>query len=449
MDSFENIYVCGKYLTDVVFDSDTLYGSLSRHHTFILKYDSAGNLIWSLRGEGNQEDVPTDMCVDNSGNIYLTGWFSSDTLKFGNYTLPKIGGKENLVTIKMDSSGSVIWAHNIGPFRNITSKSIAVDKAGNSFVTGTFQDMSINIGGTSLTKTETTLLSTDIFIIKYSQSGNIIWAQKAGGNDEDDARSIATDKNGNFYISGVSSSSTIIFNNLTLKSVSDTIPFRISYQDAFIAKYDANGNALWCRSEGGEKIDRTRAVAVDKDGNNYAFMESQAGPGVDRFIEGQKLSTIAQTFLICRDSTGKLQWVQEIVGDIWANSIAIDDSKNSLIAGGYWSYLYWGNDTVVFDNVVDFYVAKIGNILPASVHNSISIQPYLKVYPNPSSGVFSIITEKESQKIKIYDITGKQIFDANPTGKVSKIDMSIQPKGVYFIIVDIDDMSSIRRIALE
>ncbi len=73
---------------------------------------------------------------------------------------------------------------------------VAVDAAGNSYVTGEYYSPSITFGSTTLTNAG----GYDLFIVKYDVNGNVVWAKSAGGTNSDFGRGVAVDASGNTYI---------------------------------------------------------------------------------------------------------------------------------------------------------------------------------------------------------------------------------------------------------
>ena len=112
------------------------------------------------------------------------------------------------------------------------------------------------------TTTLTNSGSADMFIVKYDASGNMLWAKSAGGTSNDYAQSIAVDANGNTYVAGYFNSSSITFGSNTLTNAAGDY-------DMFVVKYDASGNVLWAKSAGGTSDDQANSITVDANGNIY------------------------------------------------------------------------------------------------------------------------------------------------------------------------------------
>lgn len=152
------------------------------------------------------------------------------------------------------------WAKNAGGASLDYAYSVATDVNGNTYVAGGFQSSSITFGTATLANAGGGSVS-DMFIVKYDATGNVLWAKSAGGTSADDAYSIITDASGNVYVVGYFQSSSITFGSTTLTNA--------GAYDMFIVKYDASGNVLWAKSAGGTNHDAANSVITDASGNVY------------------------------------------------------------------------------------------------------------------------------------------------------------------------------------
>ena len=96
--------------------------------TYTLNVDAQVSEEWVKRysGTGNQDDRAVDAVTDASGNLYVTGQV------FG------LLGESNFATIKYDAAGNTVWSkfYDGGAFENDIAKAVCVDGAGNVYVTG-------------------------------------------------------------------------------------------------------------------------------------------------------------------------------------------------------------------------------------------------------------------------------------------------------------------------
>jgi hypothetical protein len=110
----------------------------------LIKYDSNGNLIWVktfVIGGGYANGVASD----NLGNVFITGSYNG-LMTVGSYTFNTNGTSDNIFLIKYDNGGNILWANSFGGNNYDYSKSVCVDHAGNSVITGYFMSSTLAIG---------------------------------------------------------------------------------------------------------------------------------------------------------------------------------------------------------------------------------------------------------------------------------------------------------------
>lgn len=195
LDGNGNSYITGTFRGVAHFGGTTLISS-GVEDIFIAKYDGSGNVLWAKKAGGTNKDAGNGIDVDGSGNSYITGEFQG-IATFGNTTLTGSGPLPDIFIARYDISGNVLWAKRAGGSTSDYGRNIEVDGSGNSYITGEFEG-SASFGSTMLT----TNGGVDIFIAKYDDMGNALWAKRAGGNMEDRAAGIALDGSDNTYISG-------------------------------------------------------------------------------------------------------------------------------------------------------------------------------------------------------------------------------------------------------
>ncbi|MDD2984551.1 MAG: gliding motility-associated C-terminal domain-containing protein [Crocinitomicaceae bacterium] len=173
-----------------------------------------------------------------------------------------------LLNLTTHGFGQADWLGSIGLTTRTIASTIAVDNNDNVIIAGEFRatvDFDINAGTTNLTSQG----SSDMFISKYDQNGVLLWAISMGGLNSDEISAVATDNNGNIYVTGRFQSLSVDMDpGVGVSNITSTSS--TSQYDIFVAKYDSNGNHLWSFSYGTNTIaEAGNGIDVDNSGNVY------------------------------------------------------------------------------------------------------------------------------------------------------------------------------------
>ncbi|MBL7815493.1 MAG: SBBP repeat-containing protein [Saprospiraceae bacterium] len=269
LDGSGNVYVTGTFQNTADFDPNagtTSLTSAGLDDIFVMKLDDAGNLIWAKKMGGSSDDVAWEVAIDGSGNVYTTGYFNSIAdfdPNAGTAALSSAGGWDVFVS-KLDASGTYVWAKRIGGVISDNCNEIAIDGSGNVCLVGWFQgtvDFDPNAGTTNLTSAG----DGDIFVLKLSAAGNLVWVKTMGASGRDYGNGIAIDGSNNVYTTGRFQSTVDFDPNAGTTNLTST-----GLDDIFVSKLDESGNLVWAKRLGGTGIDNGYAIAADGSGNVYA-----------------------------------------------------------------------------------------------------------------------------------------------------------------------------------
>src|ERR1035437_1799634 len=203
-DYLGNVYQTGVFTNSLFFDTISLMGI--NQNIYIVKYNSSGNLIWANSADEYANVISYGIASDAQGNVYLTGSYYSDTIKFGSVTLVK-SGTTDIFVVKYNSAGNVVWAISIGDTADQWAHGITTDNEGNFYITGGFSSPSLSFG----THTINNIGTNNIFLAKYHSSANVVWAKSSGGINDDETYNIACDAFGNVVITGYFTSQVAYF----------------------------------------------------------------------------------------------------------------------------------------------------------------------------------------------------------------------------------------------
>src|ERR1035438_8137292 len=137
VDASGDSYVTGVFTSPmIIFDYDTLRNANAPGEAiFLVKYDESGNVLWAKSPVGTEYAYGLSVAVNNSGNIYVTGFFWG-SVTFGSFVLN--ADRSDIFLAKYDGNGIVIWAESFGGNDEDVGQSVATDGSGNVFVTGYF-----------------------------------------------------------------------------------------------------------------------------------------------------------------------------------------------------------------------------------------------------------------------------------------------------------------------
>ncbi len=339
-DAAGNVYVTGYFQGSADFDPGTGTAMLTSNggqDIFLAKYDAGGNYVWAISmgtSVSAFNEAGNGIALDAAGNIYITGVFG-DVADFdpGTGTAALTAGATDAFVAKYDTNGNYLWAINVGGNEAEAGQGVAVDPAGNVYITGNFWGTAeFNPGSGTATLTPVAG-SSDAFVAKYDPSGNYVWAGSIGGSGADEGQAIAVDTAGNVYVTGY-------FSNANADFDPGTAVVNLTYaagNDAFIAKYNTNGDYLWAKSIGSGSTDRGTGVALDAAGNVYltGYFQGSAdfNPGTGDTLKSGGGNDI---FVARYDANGNYQWSKGIggTGSDLGQAIAVDIAASIYITGG-------------------------------------------------------------------------------------------------------------------
>nr|WP_293165585.1 Ig-like domain-containing protein [Okeania sp. SIO2C9] len=265
-DSNGNAWATGNFHGSIDIDSDgnndlTSNGLID---SYVAKFDSNGNFQFGKNiGARTNNDYGSGIATDSNGNVWTTGYFHDDIDidGDGDNDLTSNGYFDSYVA-KFDSNGNFLFIKHIGGSGGDFGRGITTDTDGNAWATGEFSG-NIDIDGDGNNDLSNNGVS-DSYVAKFDSNGNLLFAQNIGGSNSNSGNGIATDSNGNVWITGEFQGSMDIDgdgnNDLTSNS---------SY-DSYVAKLDSNGNFLFAQNIGGSSSDIGNGIATDSNGNVWA-----------------------------------------------------------------------------------------------------------------------------------------------------------------------------------
>ena len=196
---------------------------------WVIKTDLTGNLEWSRFFGGSFTEIPLGIVETDDHNFIIAGSSDSDDFNISNNL-----GTYDFWIIKIAPTGSLIWEKSFGGSEIDEARAITTSSDGNFMVVGDTRSSDIDVSENKG--------AADVWIVKFSTEGSLIWEKTIGGTSFDTARAIYKTQDNGFLIAGSSRSLDNDFENN-------------GQNDALILKIDSNGSLLWQKTIGGSEID--------------------------------------------------------------------------------------------------------------------------------------------------------------------------------------------------
>ncbi|MBS1585005.1 MAG: T9SS type A sorting domain-containing protein [Bacteroidetes bacterium] len=287
---------------------------------------------WVEDAGGTANEELGGQCVsDGPGNSYVIGSFSSPTVSFGTFTLT-LTGTRNMFIAKYNSNGNVMWAKTSSACSDSRAFAVALDPTGHGlYVAGSYSGPSITFGTFTLSNTGNGCM----YLVRYDNAGNVIWAHNAVNTNSSAAHGLAVDVWGNAYVTGEYQGPSITFGAATLNNLG------LDSFDMFLVKYDSSGNVHWARNGGGNHIDGGNSVSIGKSGAGDVYITGYFGSPTATF-GAQTLTNSTgnlNTFIVKYDSSGNAIWARKSIGNTGRNgswvAAGIDPLEDVYVSGSF------------------------------------------------------------------------------------------------------------------
>jgi hypothetical protein len=347
-DNNDNLFITG-YTNSTNFPTQDvgnffqgIYGG-GNNDVIILKFNNMGDLLWATYYGGSLDDHGNYVFIDDFGNVFVTGQTASTDFSLqnsGTYFQSIMGGQKDAFIIKFDTAGNRLWGTYYGGNGIEQGNSIVVNSLGDVFITGWTQSSNFPIYDAGTFYQDTITGQADAFILKFDNNGNQLWATYYGGSMQDLSNNITIDNADNIFIIGQTYS-----NDFPLQN--SGAYFQNTYsgnEDAFILKFDNNGNHLWATYYGGNDTDRGYDITIDNIGNvivlGQTFSSDFPLQNSGAFFQGTIINgnLFSDAFILKFDNLGNRLWATyyggnnyEVMNTPLLDGIAIDECNNLYI----------------------------------------------------------------------------------------------------------------------
>lgn len=263
---------------------------------YLIKTDSAGNLLWQKTFGGAYDDDGYSVQQTTDGGFIIAGRTESFGL-----------GWWDVYLIKTDPSGNLQWQKNFGGVYWDKGYSVRQTSDGGFIIAGWTWSSGLD----------------NVYLIKTDSSGNLLWEKTFGGTGNDYGESVQQTSDGGYIIAG------------------GTLSFGAGSRDVYLIKTDPNGNSQWQKTFGGASDDRGTSVQQTTD-DGFIIAGWTGSFGVGGYYD---------VYLIKTDSAGNLLWEKTFGG-------AGGDSGHSVQQTTDGGYIIAGETDFWGDLGGDVYIIK-------------------------------------------------------------------------------------------
>ncbi len=353
VDNSGNVYLAGLSMSqnNISFGGHQNTNGSNNYDAFLVKFNAIGQRIWGTYYGGNNFDYANSCKNDTSGNIYITGpTKSTNGIALNGHQDTIGGGSGDAFLVKFNTLGQRIWGTYIGGNGYDEGYSCSIDYLGNIIVAGgTNSTSNISLGGHQNSSSISTNQGYwDAFLVKFNANGQKIWGTYYGGIGGEYGSACITDINNNIFLTGQTTSDSAIAYNGHQNNFGGS-------RDAFLVKFNSNGVRQWGTYYGGNGQDYGYSCAADPSGNVYLAGTTGSFDSISYNGHQNNFSGSMDAFLVKFNGNGQREW-GTYIGNGGADggfSCATDRWGNVYIAGNDYS-----QGSIFYNGIIDSVISS-------------------------------------------------------------------------------------------
>jgi hypothetical protein len=276
---------------------------------WVVKLSSSGAIQWQKVLGGTHCDYANQVLSTHDGGYIIVGHTESND---GDVT--STHGEKDVWIIKLSSNGSIVWQKTLGGTNNDYAYALQSTQDGGYIIAGNTEsndgDVSGNHGGQ------------DVWVVKLSVNGAILWQKALGGSNDENAQSIEATGDGGYIVAGQT------------KSNNGDVSGNHGAQDAWIVKLNGSGTIQWQKALGGNNDENAQSIVPTGDGGYIVAGQTKSNYGD---VSGNHGSQDA--WIVKLSGIGTIQWQKTMGGNNNedARSIQLTPDGGFIVAGQTYS----------------------------------------------------------------------------------------------------------------
>jgi len=249
------------------------------YNAFASKLSTDGSaLVYSTYLGGNGDDEAYGLALDSAGDAYVAGLTSSTNFPLKNALQSAFSGIYDAFVTELDPNGALLYSTYLGGRRDTDAYGIAIDGAGNAYVTGATTSPNFRVSATAYQRRYKGVCSGgsctyNAFVAKIAAGGTgLLYATYLGGSNDDEAEAITVDGAGNAWVTGNTASTNFPTTGNAIQKTNSGNPYAV-----FVSELTADGSALpYATYLGGSGDNESYGIALDSANNVYIAGETSS-----------------------------------------------------------------------------------------------------------------------------------------------------------------------------